>query len=416
MTSNSFEYPNELEKIFDKLHNLNLKAVIVGGFIRDFYLGKISKDIDIEVYGLDSIEQLSPILKEFGKVYEVGKSFGVCKLELLNLDLDFSMPRIDSKISDGHKGFLVSTKKELDYKTAASRRDFTINSIGYDTSNKEILDPFNGINDIQNKILKIVDENSFIEDPLRVFRAMGMVARFELEVEKNTFELCAKMIQKKMLRELPKERIFEEIKKVFLKSKTPSFGFVFFKYIGGLSFFDELNISDKLWMQTMESLDSFATNNQNNNTLDNKTNIKLLLVLLSYHLKEEMIVSFISKITNEKDISSEIIQIIENSKILQNNASKYTLCKIATKVKLQELFLILDALNFDTKSNYQKALELNIMTKPIPKLLEGRHLISLGLKPSPIFSKILSEAYENQLHSKFDNEADAIAWLKNFIS
>lgn len=416
MTFNSFEYPNELDLIFDKLHSLNLKPIIVGGFVRDFFLGKKSKDIDIEVYGLDDISQLSHILKEFGEIHEVGKSFGVCKLKLLDLDLDFSMPRIDNKISSGHKGFLVSTKKQLDYKTAASRRDFTINSIGYDTLNKKILDPYNGINDIEHKTLRIVDKNSFVEDPLRIFRAMGMVARFDLEVEKNTFKLCEEMIRKNMLNELPSERIYEEIKKVFLKSNTPSLGFEFLKNIGGLSFFSELNISEKLWLEAMQSIDRFITNKKHYNEIDNITNVKLLFVLLSYRLEEEEIISFMSKITHKKNIAAEIINIIQNSKILQNEANSYTLRKIATRVKLQEIFAVLDALNIDTKSNYKKAQELNVMTKPIPKILEGKHLISLGLKPSPLFTKILDEAYENQLHSKFDNEDDAILWLQDFIS
>ena len=63
MISKEFDYPNKLEKIFEKLDKLGLQPIIVGGYIRDFYLHKSSKDIDIEIYGLDSIEELSPILE-----------------------------------------------------------------------------------------------------------------------------------------------------------------------------------------------------------------------------------------------------------------------------------------------------------------------------------------------------------------
>lgn len=416
MTFNEFEYPNKLDKIFEKLDKFNLIPIIVGGYVRDFFLNKESKDIDIEVYGLDNISQLSPILKEFGKVYEVGKSFGVCKLQLDELELDFSMPRIDKKTSNGHKGFEVTTKKELDYKTAASRRDFTINSIGYDTINKTIIDPFSGLNDIAIKTLKVVDKKSFIEDPLRVFRAISMCARFELEVESYTTNLCKQMIEQNMLNELPKERVYEELKKLFLKSKRPSIGFEFLKKIGGLCYFDELNISDKLWLESMQSIDRFKANNDVYNIEDNKTNIKLLLVLISYHLEDKKIFSFIAKLTNEKNIADEIIEIIKNSKSLLKETSTYTLRKIATKVKLYEVFKILDALGLDISQNYDKAIKLDIIDKPVPKLLHGKDLISIGLKPSPLFNKILDEAYENQLHSKFDNKEDALSWLKNYLS
>jgi len=415
MISKEFDYPNKLEKIFEKLDKLGLQPIIVGGYIRDFYLHKSSKDIDIEIYGLDSIEELSPILEEFGIVYEVGKSFGVCKLSFQGLDLDFSMPRIDNKTSSGHKGFEVITKKELDFKTAASRRDFTINTMGYDTKNKIFLDPFNGLVDLKANLLKMVDKNSFIEDPLRVFRAMGFVARFDLKVEQDTLDICRKMINKKMLNELSKERIYEELKKLFLKSKKPSLGFDFFKQIDGLNFFRQLKMTDALWEKSMDSLDNFSSNTNLSKLTDGKTNIKLLLVLLCYHLEQSNTISFIEQITNEKKVYIEVLELIKNVKILINKHDTYTLRKIATNVVFSDVFQITDALGIDTLEIKNKVHELKIMTNSMPKLLQGRDLISLGLKPSPEFSKILELAYENQLDSKFDNKADAMVWLKQYL-
>jgi len=90
------DYPNKLNIIFDKLLNNSIKPIIIGGYIRDSLLKKESKDIDIELYGINSFSKLEDILKEFGDVNSVGKSFGVCKLKVDDLDLDFSFPRIDS--------------------------------------------------------------------------------------------------------------------------------------------------------------------------------------------------------------------------------------------------------------------------------------------------------------------------------
>ncbi|MCD6173918.1 MAG: CCA tRNA nucleotidyltransferase, partial [Sulfurimonas sp.] len=218
----NFEYPNYLQIIFDKLNENKIKPIIVGGYIRDYLLNISSKDIDIELYGINSFEQLEKILEEFGEVNSVGKSFGVCKLSLKNQEIDFSLPRIDNKISSGHRGFDIIINQNLDFKTASSRRDFTINAIGYDVISKKILDPFNGLSDLKNKTLKAVNIEKFIQDPLRVFRAVGFYSRFKLNIDKKLFKICKKMCDDNVLDELPQERIFNEIKKIILKSPKPS--------------------------------------------------------------------------------------------------------------------------------------------------------------------------------------------------
>ncbi|MDQ1337773.1 MAG: hypothetical protein QG617_740, partial [Campylobacterota bacterium] len=170
------DYPDKLNIIFEKLKSHRIRPVIVGGFIRDSLFKIESKDIDIELYGALTFKKLQKILQEFGTVNIVGKSFGVCKLKFEDYDLDFSFPRRDSKIRSGHRGFDVTIDSTLDFKTAASRRDFTINAIGYDVVEKKVLDPYNGINDLKEKILRAVDEKSFAEDPLRVLRAAQFCA------------------------------------------------------------------------------------------------------------------------------------------------------------------------------------------------------------------------------------------------
>ena len=145
-------YPHYLNKIFDKLHKSGASCLIVGGYIRDCFLNIASKDIDIELYHVSSFEILEELLKEFGSVNSFGKSFGVCKLRIKDLDIDFTLPRIDSKISSGHVGFDVKIQSNLNFMTAASRRDFTINAIGYEVLNNKVLDPFNGINDLKNNL------------------------------------------------------------------------------------------------------------------------------------------------------------------------------------------------------------------------------------------------------------------------
>ena len=213
-----FDYPNKLNIIFNKLYLFGIKPIIVGGYLRDKILDLDSKDIDIELYGLDSLDILETILQEFGEVHTVGKSFGVCKLDFDDLEIDFSLPRSDSKISKGHKGFSVITDKSLDFKSAASRRDFTINAMGYDVKEKKLLDPYGGQKDLHNKILRAVDIDKFAEDPLRILRGIQFSSRFNFVLDELLLRLFHKLINKNILEELPRERIYEELKKMFLKN------------------------------------------------------------------------------------------------------------------------------------------------------------------------------------------------------
>ena len=178
-------YPKKLQAIFNKLILHSIKPIIVGGFIRDALLNTQSKDIDIELYNLNSFEELEKILTPFGTINSVGKSFGVYKLSFEDLEIDFSLPRTEQKISLGHKGFSVTTSSNIDFKTASKRRDFTINSMGYDVLEKKLLDPFFGMRDLKNKILECVDNKTFVEDPLRVLRAVQFSARFNFTLSKT---------------------------------------------------------------------------------------------------------------------------------------------------------------------------------------------------------------------------------------
>ena len=98
----------------------------VGGFVRDLVVEKGSKDLDLEVFGPNSVEELVEFLSEFGEVNAVGKSFGVLKLKIDGIDLDVSLPRTESKQGKGHKGFVIKSDGALTPKEASLRRDLDI--------------------------------------------------------------------------------------------------------------------------------------------------------------------------------------------------------------------------------------------------------------------------------------------------
>ena len=410
-----FDYPNKLQILFDKLDKNGIKAIIVGGYIRDKFLNLDSKDIDIELFGVNSFEELEKILQEFGNVNSVGKSFGVCKLSLDDLDLDFTLPRSDNKIKPGHTGFEIKIDKNLDFKTASSRRDFTINAIGFSTQEQKILDPFYGQEDIKNKILRAVDINKFAEDPLRVLRLVGFASRFSFTIENNLFNLCKQMCDENILNELPQERIYTELKKILLKSSKPSHGFLLLKELNALQYFkplDTLNEND--FNDIINALDAFVLYKVN----DNKTNISLMLSILCYKFTITQTSDFIKNLTNDKSLLDKVLSILEND--FQTKYTDSDLYRLATKVNLEHFFIFSKAMNRDIDTSIfeninSRANNLGILNKKAEAYLKGKDILELGLSPSQEFSKILTIAYEKQMNLEINSRNEALEWLKDYL-
>lgn len=162
-----------------------------------------NKDIDIEVYDIDENKFVNLMEKLGAK--GVGRSFFVYKFG----NFDISLPRTESKISSGHKGFSVALTN--DEQTASKRRDFTINSIMRNIFTGEILDFYGGISDLSARILRVVNAEKFGEDSLRVLRGVGFVARFGLRVDYETLKIMRKID----LSDLSTDRISGELIKLF---------------------------------------------------------------------------------------------------------------------------------------------------------------------------------------------------------
>lgn len=130
---------------------------------------------------------------------------------------------LDKKLKNGtgHKGFEIKTAKEITIEEDLKRRDITINSIAKNVLTGEIIDPFGGICDIKNKIIKATS-NNFTEDPLRVYRVARLASKFEFDVDENTIKLMNSI--KGELETISKERVFMELKKT-LENDKPSIFF-----------------------------------------------------------------------------------------------------------------------------------------------------------------------------------------------
>ena len=215
-------------------HQTTPCAFLVGGYVRDLLIAQTPKDADVEIFGVEP-ERLQAILEELfpGQVHDVGRAFGILKVHLSHgIEFDVAIPRTESKVAPGHKGFSVNTNPYLSFKEAARRRDFTLNAISLNPLSGELVDCWNGQADLEKRLLRVVDSHTFIEDPLRVYRAMQFLARFELTLDPTSKQLMQEMVQADHLKELPPERITDELIKLLLLAEKPSIGFEFLRDLG----------------------------------------------------------------------------------------------------------------------------------------------------------------------------------------
>lgn len=443
--------------LLETLSRHHITPILVGGYVRDALIGHPTSDLDIELYGVTSLEELEQLLKPFGKLNAVGKSFGVLKLSYGGYRIDFSPPRTESKHAPGHKGFDVKWFNELDFTAAAARRDFTINAIGYNPLTETFLDPAHGRDDLRHRRLVCVNPATFIEDPLRVLRAIQFAARFDLHCDKNLLQLCRKMIAEGALEELPKERIFEEVKKLLLFSPKPSIGLSLLKEMGGLNFFTPLEKFETtpqdplshpegdVWTHTLMCVDEMAQLR----TDEPKRDMALMLAALlhdiakpattlicdgvinaPHHAREGVIQArtWLWRITEDKSLIEAVLPLILHHgtprKLYRDRANDSNILRLSTQVCIADLILVARADFFGRSFTaerpeffeagewlYERAKELGVLDSPPEPLLRGRDLIALGMKPSARFKTILDAAYTAQLNLEFTTHAQALEWL-----
>ena len=197
---------NEVEiKILNKLNKCG-KGYIVGGAIRDILLELKPKDVDFATSL--SYETLKTLFSEYTSK-ETGKSFGVLRIRINNIDYEIAKFREDIYGKEKKVSFVDDIKNDL------ARRDFTINAMAYNQK-EGIIDLYNGQKDIENRIINFVGkaEERIIEDPLRVLRAFRFMSRLKFSLSENTIEAIKK--QKELLKNIPEERITMEFSKLLL--------------------------------------------------------------------------------------------------------------------------------------------------------------------------------------------------------
>jgi len=451
--------PAIIQTVSSALKAQDAKAIVVGGSVRDHFLGLPIKDYDVEVYGLQLLEQLEAILSAYGQVNLVGKSFGVLKFTYAGEEYDFSFPRTESKVGEGHRGFDVVVNGGMDFAEAARRRDFTINAMGYDVEERAFIDPFGAQKDMGDKVLRHIDDATFVEDPLRVYRAVQFAARFGYALAEETFALCKQMVEEGMLDELPKVRVYAEWKKLLLKSDKPSIGFELMRKLGIIErYFPELQAligvpqspvwhpEGDVWVHTMMAVDTMAGLLGDDQGCD----LRYMFAILCHDLGKathttidadgriraighekagiEPTRSLMYRLTDEHDFIESLLPLIEHhlkpSQFYKNRAKAPAIRRLATKVNIQELVTVAkaDFLGRTTEESLageypagkwllEKAQALRVDKQPLENILRGQDLIDLGLEPSPQFKEILDAVYVLQMDGRIRDRDEAISFV-----
>ncbi|MCS5421791.1 MULTISPECIES: HD domain-containing protein [Psychrilyobacter] len=416
-----------------EIQKINGCLYVVGGAVRDFFIynNPIEKNsnIDIEILGV-SPAQIEKILNNFGRWKLVGSLYKVYLIE----NLEITLPR------DGD-GF----NPALNIETSILNRDLTINSLYYNPLTEKTIDLYNGKSDLENKILQYIDRETFLEDPLRLFRTIELAGRLNFKLSEDLKVLISTNFH--LIQKIPRERIMGELEKILLNHRKPSKTFRLLDEVGGVEILfpnlyrSKKTIQDKVFhpegdvfTHTLMTLDILKTTER---TAD-------LMVALLFHdigknltqdtnfkghtrASREMFLDLIGKFTNNKKLISSASDLIFYHAaplilMLNNKVNKITIRKLAVQVDIPKLLKVYkaDVLgrgrldNSQELDNIQKIRSIYLEIKDdLTPLVNGSHLLSWGYKSGKEFKKILNYLYKLQLEEKFTSIEEARDIIEN---
>jgi tRNA nucleotidyltransferase (CCA-adding enzyme) len=441
------------------------RALLVGGCVRDLLMNIEPTDWDLEVYGVEPLK-LRALLDEFGPVNIVGEAFTVYKL---GSDLDVSLPRRERKSGRGHRAFAIEGDPSMPIEDATRRRDFTINAILQDPLTEEIIDPFNGRADIEAKILRVVANETFAEDSLRVLRAAQLAARFEFDIAPETVELCRAID----LSDLPAERIWGEMEKLLLRSQHPSLGLRWLRDLGAIDqMFPEIKAlidvpQDPEWhpegdvfIHTQLVIDGAC---KLISDLPYAKRVTVMLAALAHDFGKPATTEFVDGRLRSRgheeagvapteaflkrmniqtldgyDVRAQVIALVrEHLKPgeffkKREEVGDGAFRRLARKCELDLLYRVAKADSLGRNAAWvprekwygseaqewfiARARELAVEQQPPAPILLGRHLLELGLSPGPRVGEITKAVYEMQLDGRIHTLDDARDVAKKILS
>ena len=433
------------------------RALIVGGWVRDKLIGlPESSNVDLEVFTIPG-DRLRALLETFGRVEAVGESFQVYKIG----GVDVSLPRRDSKSGRGHRGFLVSGDPGMSIAEAARRRDFTVNAISWDPLTADYFDPVDGRRDLEQRLLRVVDPQTFGDDSLRVLRGVQFAARFAFTLEPSTAALCRGIA----LDDLPAERVWGEFEKLILAPR-PSLGFAIAMELGVIAkLFPELlalagcpqepewHPEGDVWVHNLQVIDRARTRIDD---LPRPQQLAVMLGAVCHDLGKPATTQFIDgrirSLDHEEqgvapasafldrlnvnafdgyDVRRQVLGITAQHLKpgswfkVRDEVGDGAFRRLAHKVDLELLARVAKSDcegrqpgTFDCTAMdwfLERARALGVQHRPPQPILLGRHLLALGLRPGPRVGEILKAIYEQQMDGQVASLEQAIDAARHLI-
>jgi tRNA nucleotidyltransferase (CCA-adding enzyme) len=434
------------------------RAYLVGGCVRDWLMGLRCQDFEVEVYGIGYAE-LVRALSRWGRTDFVGRSFGVVKLTMGDNEVfDFAVPRRDSKVAAGHKGFEVVLDPEITLEEAVSRRDYTINALMYDPRRGTVLDLRGGEEDLRGHVLRHVGP-AFVEDPLRVLRGMQLAARFNLRAAPETVSLCRSMSG--LFGELARERVRDEWFKWAGRGGVPSVGLNFLRETEWLRHFPEIQRlvgtpQDPEWhpegdvfTHTCHCCDALAGMAEWQ-AADETSRIVYTLAVLAHDFGKPdttqtaerdgvwrivspgheaaggvLAESFLERIHAPRAVRDRVVPLVANHMAHLQAVTERGVRRLARRLEPENIeglsmVIVADARGRPPKGSAlprglidlrAKAKELAVQAEAPKPLLLGRHLLEMGWRPGIEVGAVVRAAYEAQLDGKFGDLEGALQWV-----
>jgi tRNA nucleotidyltransferase (CCA-adding enzyme) len=457
------ELPGDLHAMLDAVRRVG-RPRLVGGGVRDWLLGLVPKDFDVEVGGIE-FDRLQRALESFGATNIVGRSFGVIKVRSAasGAEYDFSLPRRESKTGAGHRGFAVAANPTLTDAEAAARRDFTVNAIALDPFTGEIIDPHGGQRDLQVRLLRHTSA-AFVEDPLRVLRAFQLAARFDFTLAPETATLCRSIAH--TFAELPVERVWAEWEKWATKAIKPSRGLTVLEETGWLKHFPEIaalrgtpqepewHPEGDVFTHTQFCVDALVALDEWKKSAGERRRLLMLAVLAHDFGKPatteraekrgavrwvspghesaggDPAKAFLRRIGAPLDLDLPVCALVVNHLAHHHGQGEFTdssVRRLARKLAPATIDDLATVMRSDANGRppivspeihqridelVTKAHALQLAAAAPKPIILGRHLMALGMRPGPEMKPIIDAAFEAQLDGVFRDEAGGIAWVK----
>lgn len=346
----------------------------IGGVVRDKLLGRESFDIDITYVG-NAIEYCS----KFGKVIQENPDFGTVRVLVGGREVDFASTRAEKYDKKGH--LPVITKIGCSLKEDVLRRDFTINAMAMNTATGEIIDYTGGQKDLENKVLRVLHDESFIDDPTRIIRGLKFRVRFGFELEEHTRKL-----QEEYLKNINYDMSFKRVKKELIETFN----------LNSQKAFD-LFVKEGIYK--LVSPEKFELP---------KINIEELIKKYPVENTWLVYVGLLPDLSNI-ELTKQERKIIDDAKSIGELHNDFEIYKAFENLNTESILLYGISKDINAAAKYLEHL------RNIKIATTGDDLTELGIKPSPKYQEIFDSILKEKLKNPKLSKQEELSVAKKFI-